>query len=335
VTPTLSVCLPTYNRAERLRDALDALEAQHAAGARFELCVCDNGSTDATPRVLAEAAGRFPLKWRRGGRNRGVARNILDVVAMAEGEFCWLVGDDDLVLPGAVAALNALAAAHPEADHFFVNSARLPLEWTRDRPRPLDLTALPPDLTLCSPRAQAGPLPFLDLIDPDVSFDFLMGMFLSVFRRRLWSENLDALEPAKVDDPRVFAHFDNTCPHVAVFAKALSGRRSYFHPAPLTASLAGAREWSPLYPLVKSVRIPECLDHYRAHGLDPARYRRCRNAALDTLLPDLANMALNRDRSGWNYVDAGRLLASAAPYPGAWLSPAYYIARKLGRMVRS
>lgn len=330
---TLSVCLPTYNRAGRLADALDAFAAQHAAGASFELCVSDNGSTDGTPRVLAAAAQRFPLKWRRSESNRGVARNILESVAMASGEFCWLLGDDDLLLPGAVKTVERLLAENPRADHLFVNSARLPLEALEGRPRPLDLSALPKDLPLCSPRKAAGPLPFLELIDPDVSFDFLMGMFLSVFRRRLWNENLDALDMAKVDDPRVFAWFDNTCPHVAVFAKALSGRGSYFHPEPLTACLTGAREWSPLYPLVKSVRIPECLERYRAHGLDAARYRRGRNAALDTLLPDLANMALHAERSGWAYVDAGRVLARAAPYPNAWLSPGYYVARKLAKMV--
>lgn len=330
---TLSVCLPTYQRAGRLRDALDALEAQHRAGAAFELCVSDNGSTDGTPRLLAEYASRLPLKWRRNETNRGVGRNILDAVAMASGEFCWLLGDDDLLLPGAVATVLGLLAAHPEADHLFVNSARLPLEALEGRSRPLDFSALPEGLTRCSPRRQAGTLPFHELIDPDVSFDFLMGMFLSVFRRRLWAANLDALDPAKVDDPRVFAWFDNTCPHVAVFAKAFARSTSCFHPEPLTACLTGAREWSPLYPLVKSVRIPECLERYRAHGLDAARYRRCRNAALDTLLPDLANMALHRDRSGWAYVDAGRVLASAAAYPNAWLSPAYYVARKLGRMV--
>lgn len=330
---TLSICLPTYNRASRLADALAALEAEYAAGGRFELCVSDNGSTDETPRLLADAALRFPLEWRRSERNRGVARNILDVVAMASGDFCWLLGDDDLLLPGAIRTVERLLAAHPEVDHLFANSIRVPLETIADAPRPLDLSALPKDLPLCSPRRQAGPLPFFELIDPDVSFDFLMGMFLSVFRRRLWHENLDALDPAKVDDLRTFAHFDNTCPHVAVFARALGGRQSYFHPSPLTANVTGAREWSPLYPLVKSVRIPECLEHYRANGLDVARYRRCRNAAMDTLLPDLANMALHRRRSGWEYVDAWRTLVSAAPYPNAWLSPAYYVARKVGRMV--
>ena len=327
---TLSICLPTYNRAERLKDALDALAAQ--AGDGVEICVSDNGSTDATPEVLAAAAKKFPLKWRRSDRNRGVARNILDVVAMASGDFCWLVGDDDLVLPGAVATLNGLIAAHPGVDHLFVNSARLPVDAVASLPRPLDLGALPKDLPRCSPAKDAGERPFLDLIDPDVSFDFLMGMFLSVFRRSRWNEAVGSLDPAKVDDPRTFAWFENTCPHVAVFARALSGSRTYLNPEPLTVSLSGAREWSPLYPFIKSVRIPECLERFRENGLSDERYRRARNAALDTFLPDLANMALRPAKSGWSFVSPGRLLLGALPYPNAWLSPAFYVARKLGRM---
>lgn len=329
----LSICLPTYNRVERLKDAIDSIASQPGFGTEFELCVSGNGSTDATPDFMDDAARRLPLKWRRNEDNLGVARNILDVTAMASGDFCWLVGDDDLLLSGAVSTVLRLLEAHPGVDHLFVNSVRLPLERLQGLPRPLDLKALPGDLERCSPETRAGERPFLELVDPAVSFDCLMGMFLSVFRRRMWVENLDALDPAKVDDLRMFAWFDNTCPHVAVFAKAFARSRSYLHPEPLTANVSGAREWGRLYPLVKSVRIPECLDRYRAQGLPEDLYRRYRNATLDTFIPDLANMAVHRDRSGWDYIEPLRLLASAAPYPNTWLSPFYYLARKLATMV--
>ena len=57
-------------------------------------------------------------------------------------------------------------------------------------------------------------------MDPRISFDFLVGMFLSVFRTRLWRENLDALDQAALHDPRVFSSLDNMAPHVKVFSGA-------------------------------------------------------------------------------------------------------------------
>ena len=308
----LSLCIPTYTRAKFLSGALSSIaDALAKSSLRIEVCVSDNASTDSTAQVVAEAQTLMPIKYRRNAENQGVARNILASVSMAEGEFSWLLGDDDRLLPSALERLSGLFAAAPRADHFFVNSQSEPggppfSSWTR-----------------------SGPTPFLELVDPRISFDFLVGMFLSVFRTRLWRENLDALDQAALHDPRVFSSLDNMAPHVKIFAKAFAKSESYLYAEPLTVNLSGAREWAPLYPLVKSVRLVEALEEYRKNGLPFLRYVRCRNVALNTFLPDLANILINGERKGASFVSPARLLLSNCWYPNFYLSPFYYAGRKL------
>lgn len=306
----LSLCVPTYNRADSLASCLAAIaEAGKRSPLDVEVIVSDNASTDATAAVAA-AAGPS-VKYRKNPENVGVARNILAAVSMAEGEFCWLLGDDDRLKPQALERLSAILADNPGVDHVFVNSTTLP----ENEP--------------FSPWTRSGRRKFLDLIDPRISFDFLVGMFLSVFRRSKWQEGLAALDEDKLKDPRTFSTLDNTCPHVKVFARGLAKSDSYLCAEPLTENLKGAREWAPLYPLVKSVRIVEALEEYRKNGLPFFQYVRCRNAALDTFLPDFANILAHGERAGASLISPGALIFANLGYPNFYLSPLYYIGRKI------
>src|SRR5215210_40594 len=98
-SPLLSICIPTYNRAELLRSALHSVVRQAARiGAEVEVVVADNCSTDNTTDVVEWARQFGEIRYYRNQDNFGVNYNILQLVnSLAKGEFCWLLGDDDLV----------------------------------------------------------------------------------------------------------------------------------------------------------------------------------------------------------------------------------------------
>ena len=179
-----------------------------------------------------------------------------------------------------------------------------------------------------------GELKFVDLINPDISFDFLGGMFLSVFRRKNWAEHVGALDAAAISDSRTFSHFDNTFPHVKIFSRAFSGSRAYFNSRPLIVCLTGAREWAPMYPLVHSVRLVEALDEYKKNGLGEIAFRRCKNFALNNFIPDLASMYLRRKHSGYAYVHPLGLILENCRYPNFYFSFFNFFIRK-GRLLFS
>lgn len=104
--PLLSICIPTYNRAGFLRECLSSINPEELDG-RVEVVVSDNASTDDTLAVLDAFQATHPLRYIVQPENLGPDRNFDAVVAEARGEYCWLLGSDDVVQPGGVSALVA------------------------------------------------------------------------------------------------------------------------------------------------------------------------------------------------------------------------------------
>lgn len=83
----------------------------------------DNGSRDATQDVLGAHRATFGerLVTFRFEENRGFTPNLLKVVELASGDFCWLMGSDDEVEPGGLATVLAALEADPELSGLTLN----------------------------------------------------------------------------------------------------------------------------------------------------------------------------------------------------------------------
>ena len=104
----------TYNRKHLLESCLTAVRAQTRA--LDEILVVDNASTDGTAAMVRE---RFPgVSVLRIERNEGAAAGFSDGIAEAHARghgWLWLLDDDCLPDPDALAALLDGAARAPEA----------------------------------------------------------------------------------------------------------------------------------------------------------------------------------------------------------------------------
>ncbi len=328
----ISICIPTYNRAALLENCLSSIiSSTRGSNIEFEVCISNNGSSDDTESVVSRARKHLNIVYEKQNYNIGIPRNFLRVVQLAKGDFVWLIGDDDLLLPGAIERLNSLFSRYPEVDFYFVNSFHLHTDYLQDYPKPFDTRNLPKTMDRFSSYAQEGVCEFFDLIDPKVSFDFLGGMFLSVFRRGMWLNNAHILDERLIGDERIFSNFDNTFPHVKIFARAFRTSKAYFNATPLNVCLTGAREWSPMYPLIHSIRLVEALESYKQNGLPLHKFLRCKNFALNNFASDFANMYLRRRTSGYNYVKWKEVLVSYCLYPNTYFSLIYFLSRKIKR----
>ena len=83
------------------------------------------------------------IKYHKNKSNLGIPRNFLNVVSMADGDFVWLIGDDDLLMPNAIEELYKLINSHTDVDFFYVNSFHLTTEYLSDYPAPFDTANLP------------------------------------------------------------------------------------------------------------------------------------------------------------------------------------------------
>ncbi|MGM0576019.1 MAG: glycosyltransferase [Myxococcota bacterium] len=126
-SPDLSLVIPAYEEALRLRPTLDAvlawLDREHVDG---EVVVVDDGSADRTPEIVAETAAADPrVVPITLPRNRGKGRAVATGVESARGR--WIVFfDADLSYPldhvhealerlkGGAEAVFGSRLAHPE-----------------------------------------------------------------------------------------------------------------------------------------------------------------------------------------------------------------------------
>jgi glycosyltransferase involved in cell wall biosynthesis len=97
--PQLSICVPTYNRAETLGEALDTIRAQSYED--FELVVVDNNSTDNTEELVHNIRDKR-LRYVRNPENVGLIRNQNRCIEEARGDIIAIYHDHDFYHPDLV-----------------------------------------------------------------------------------------------------------------------------------------------------------------------------------------------------------------------------------------
>jgi glycosyltransferase involved in cell wall biosynthesis len=97
--PKVSVCIPTFNGASYIRDALDSVLQQKYQD--FEVVIVDNCSTDQTEILVMEISSRSEnIFFFRNEQNIGLAENLNKCLELARGEYIKYLCVDDLLLPG-------------------------------------------------------------------------------------------------------------------------------------------------------------------------------------------------------------------------------------------
>ena len=69
---------------------------------------------------------------------------------------------------------------------------------------------------------------FLNLVNHKISFDFILGMFLAIFRKKIWDYNLFRINQDFVKEKDVYSTFDNTAPHIIIWSSGFKNSKAYF-----------------------------------------------------------------------------------------------------------
>lgn len=108
--PLVSIVVPSYNHERYLGEAIDSILTQDYP--RIELIVIDDGSTDDSPRILADHPGQF---YRECQSNQGQVATLNRGWQMSKGNIIGYLSADDVLLPGSVKAAVSCLDAHPDA----------------------------------------------------------------------------------------------------------------------------------------------------------------------------------------------------------------------------
>ena len=196
----LSICIPTYNRTKYLENCLNSiLIASKKSDLKIEVCISDNYSQENTNSVIEKFNKKIKIVFNQNNKNIGYGRNSLKSVSMAKGEFVWMLGNDDLILPDTFNILKNLINKNSEVDFFYINSFHLNSEILDKLSFPFDTSKFDfSKLKKFSNYKKSEKQKFFKLINPFKSFEFMLSTYLCVYRRKLWKENIDVIDKKKL-----------------------------------------------------------------------------------------------------------------------------------------
>ena len=114
VSPLFSVVIPTYNRAKFIGRAIRSVLDQTCDD--YEIIVVDDGSTDATPRIVRSFGPQ--VRYIRQ-RNRGPSEARNAGIRAARGQYIAFLDSDDRFLPNKLAENKAYFETHPECKFLY------------------------------------------------------------------------------------------------------------------------------------------------------------------------------------------------------------------------
>lgn len=111
--PKVSVCIPAFNAADYLRQAVESVVGQNYRD--FEIVIVDNCSTDHTESLVSELQqlnnGR--IRFYQNDHNIGLVGNLNRCLEYAKGAYIKFLCADDMLLPECLEKMAAGLDLHP------------------------------------------------------------------------------------------------------------------------------------------------------------------------------------------------------------------------------
>jgi glycosyltransferase involved in cell wall biosynthesis len=125
----LSIAIPTWNRADQLKVALEWLLPQVVNHIEdIEFIISDNCSTDNTVEIVNKIITDFPeidFVFNQQSENTGFFGNFQKCTELGTAKFFWLLSDDDYVFPDLISEILDVVKKN-EVGAIFLN------DWTND-----------------------------------------------------------------------------------------------------------------------------------------------------------------------------------------------------------
>lgn len=112
-TPDVTVAVMSYNNARYIEQTIDSILAQ--TGVSFEVFVFDDCSSDHSAELLKKYSTDPRFHYEVNPSNLGMTGNYNKCVEAGKGKYVVVLGSDDIIYPGHLAALHSALELHPES----------------------------------------------------------------------------------------------------------------------------------------------------------------------------------------------------------------------------
>jgi len=260
--PLLTCAITTYNRVLWLKHSLPRLiETARPFGHAAQIVVCDNASMDATADLVARFSGTPNFKAVRNPVNVGMLGNLGVTARASDGSFIWLLGDDDIVLDGAIEAILNGIERHPDVEMVYLNYL-----YSLSK-SPAGSATIQDLVQGAKPISYGGPNKYVRELREVAAFNenLFSAIYACVFRRD------HALRGYQIDTRGPAFSSMATCIPSSVYALQVLQRRPAFwvgRPAVLINMNVSWLRWALLWHLE---RMPDLFNAAELAGIDPNR----------------------------------------------------------------
>lgn len=265
----LSICIPTYNRAEVLKLSLSAiLKGASEYQNEIEVIVSDNASTDGTQEVLRELKKEYPfLNVFKNESNLGPNGNFFKLSdEYASGKYFWLIGDDDVVDSNSIDTIIKVLSNHKDVSFLGLNFRILPIN---------DIISLQPNDVDCN----IQPIKMRTLLNKQCRGENLLATFISC--------NIILLDKFKNFDKSIFSNdswsnYKNLFPHAHIIASVVSSNeKTIYISEPLISVVSHDKEWDDRLALIYLYYIIDVYKYYIESGFKKTDIRHSKMVIID------------------------------------------------------
>lgn len=268
--PILSIAIPTYNRPKQLQNLLNSISDQYSQDLRLEIVISDNSPGTETADLVSTYT-ELPILYIHQERNIGGARNFLFVVDNSRGSYCWIIGDDDLVLPGSIREILSVLSSSSGIECIVLGYA-----YVHDDYRSSIVTE--PSSAAAeyghSVFADTSINHFIDKWEDTFYLAHLPGLHTSilscVFCVKSWRQHIihvsNELPNSLTPIPDEFTRLSFTFPHASTWGRMFIGRPIYLISKPMVALFYGAQDWISKWPVIMFTRCLDLADFYASLG---------------------------------------------------------------------
>lgn len=259
----LSICVPTFNRADKFEISLLAILKQVGRYEdKIEVIVSDNASTDNTQDLLSRFKKEYPfLKFYRNLENMGFNLNIFKLSdEYASGKYFWLLGDDDVIDSNAVDVVINILANRESISFLGLNFRILPLKDI------LELEKKDEEVNVESTNMSS-------LINEQCRPENLLATFMSC--------NIILLDRFKNFDKSIFSNnswndYKSLFPHTHIITSTIKSNENVAYVSnPLLSVIYHEKEWDDKLALINVYYI---IDVYKQYVLTGYKERDIKNA---------------------------------------------------------
>jgi len=118
----LSICIPTYNREEKVIALLEKLKKETFDYRDIvEIVVAENPSTTPNNDILKNYMDRNKIfKFYCHSENIGFSRNYYFLLNSAQSKFVWILGDDEYIVDGGIKSILEMLQNNKNYNHFLL-----------------------------------------------------------------------------------------------------------------------------------------------------------------------------------------------------------------------